>query len=440
MLRMLIVIAILWFFQKIAVSSGIIVTSLAIQGITAVSAFIIIVVFSDEIRSVFQGKNLRAVIWGVPGKVVYTPVEIIADSVFEMSKKHCGALIVFPKKEDIKDFIQNGIPWNGLISKEMILSIFWQNNPVHDGAVIIRGNQIEEAGVILPLSKRDDLPSYYGTRHRAAIGLAEMTDALVVVVSEERGIVIVAQGSHVHVMRKKEELEQKLLEYVGEPEKKRGTCLRKVIGPCIAALFSILFVTAIWFGITRGLSTLITLEIPLEYMNRDSAVEIIDTSVDSVRLHLSGSDILIKSVRPDQVRVKIDMSNVTAGYNAFSVANQDIVLPPGILLTKVEPEIVEMDIDVPITKELPVQVDWIGKLDKAYIIAEVSIYPEKVRLTGNSRILNDISTVYTEKISVEKIQESGRAILSLTPNPATLKIAPDSTDKITVEYIVKERH
>ncbi len=437
---MLIVIAILWFFHRIAFSSGIIVTSLAIKGIIAVGAFIVIVVFSDEIRSVFQGKNLRAILWGFPGKKIYTPVEIIADSVFEMSEKHCGALIVFPKKDDLKDFIQNGVPWNGLISKQMILSIFWQNNPVHDGAVVIRGDQIEEVGAILPLSKRKDLPFYYGTRHRAAAGLTEKTDTMVVLVSEERGSAIIAEGTDMNVVQTREALEQKLLKHVGESAKnRRGYLIKKIIGQCAAALFSVLFVTITWFVVARGLNTLITLEVPLEYMNRNPAMDILDTSADSVRLHLSGSDVLIKSIRPERIRVKIDMGKAAPGYNAFPVTDENITLPPGILLTKVDPEIIEIDVDVHITKELPVQVDWVGKADTSRILEHFKIYPEKVRLTGNSRILNDISTVYTEKISVGNIKQSGKITVSLALNPATLKTAPGSTNQVTVEYVVKER-
>ena len=85
----------------------------------------------------------------------------------------------------------------------MILSIFWRDNPVHDGAAIVQGNQVTNVGVILPLSYQKDLPSYYGTRHRAASSLAEATDALVVLVSEETGNVAAAKGSSLRVIARK---------------------------------------------------------------------------------------------------------------------------------------------------------------------------------------------------------------------------------------------
>jgi diadenylate cyclase len=178
--RVLVGIAFLWFFQRIAVSLGFIVTSWVLQGITAAGAILIIVIFRNEIRSVLQAKNLKAILWGFPLRAGQAPIEIIVDTVYELARRHCGALLIFPGKEDFEDVVQSGIPWRGLISREMLLSIFWQDNPVHDGAAIIQGNRVEEVGVLLPLSQRKDFPSYYGTRHRAAAGLAETTDSLVI--------------------------------------------------------------------------------------------------------------------------------------------------------------------------------------------------------------------------------------------------------------------
>ncbi len=181
--RILIGMTILWFFQRTAVFLGLIVTSWVVQGVAAVAALIIIVVFRNEIRSVLQARNLKSILWGFSSKTVTTTIEIMVESVYEMGLHRTGALLVFPGKDDLEEEVQRGISWKGVVSKEMIMSIFWPGNPVHDGAAILEGNQIREVGAILPLSHRDDLPSYYGTRHRAALGLAESSDALVIVVS-----------------------------------------------------------------------------------------------------------------------------------------------------------------------------------------------------------------------------------------------------------------
>jgi len=140
--RILIGMAVLWFFQGIAISVGLIVTSWVFRGITAVAALIIIVVFRNEIRNVLQARNFRSLFWGWPKKFIATPIETIVESVFELAKNKTGALIVFPGKDSVGDFIQEGIPWRGAITKEMIMTVFWPDNPVHDGAAIVQGKRI----------------------------------------------------------------------------------------------------------------------------------------------------------------------------------------------------------------------------------------------------------------------------------------------------------
>ncbi|MGD9372950.1 MAG: DisA protein, partial [Desulfobacterales bacterium] len=101
--RVLIGITILWFLQQIAVSLGLIVTSWVIQGIVALAAFIIIVIFRTEIRTVLQARNLKSIFWGVSSKTVITAIETVVQSVHEMADRKCGALIVIPGKEDLEE-------------------------------------------------------------------------------------------------------------------------------------------------------------------------------------------------------------------------------------------------------------------------------------------------------------------------------------------------
>ena len=152
--RVIVGIGFLWIFQRIAGYMGLIVTTWAMQGIIAFAAIIIIIVFRNEIRDVLQAKDIGAILWGVSHKMVQTPVQIITGSVYEMAKRRIGSLLVFPGKDVLEELVQSGIPWKGVLSKEMVLSIFWPDNPVHDGAAIIQGDRIVEVGTVLPLSRR----------------------------------------------------------------------------------------------------------------------------------------------------------------------------------------------------------------------------------------------------------------------------------------------
>ncbi len=437
--RVLIGMTVLWFLQRMAISLGLIVTSWVVQGIVAVGAIIIIVVFRNEIRRVLQAKNLKSILWGFSYKSAVTPIEIITDSVFEMAQRKCGALIVFPGKEDLSDVVQGGTPWKGLITKEMITSIFWPDNPVHDGAAVVQGDQIRVVGAILPLSDREDLPSHYGTRHRAALGLAETTDALVIVVSEERGDILVAKGNRLREIKQKRTLEQNTQEHVGISAVKKGALKKERLEITAAALLSFVFITGIWFSVSRGPDTLVSLDIPIDYTNRNPGTEIVDTSVTSVSLVLSGSGALVKSITPDQVAVRLDLSKSVIGPNSYSITTENISLPPGIILREATPNVIEFLIDETIKKELPVQIDWAGKLPEQLILVDSVSDPETVEVVGGKRILAKVVTIYTEKVVLDNLRGKGEITANLAFNPASLTIAPGSKDKVTIQYLIRSR-
>lgn len=126
----------------------------------------------------------------------------VIDSVTEaaevMSKNRIGALIVFERSTGLDDYIDTGIRIEGIVSKEFLGNIFIVNTPLHDGAVIIRDNRVMAAGCLLPLTRDRSLSSELGTRHRAAIGISEMADCVVVVVSEETGTISYTYGGHIY--------------------------------------------------------------------------------------------------------------------------------------------------------------------------------------------------------------------------------------------------
>jgi hypothetical protein len=346
---------------------------------------------------------------------------------------------VFPGKEDLSDAVRGGTPWKGLITKEMITSIFWPDNPVHDGAAIVQGDQISIVGTILPLSDRGDLPSYYGTRHRAALGLAEATDALVIVVSEERGDVLVAKGNSLREIRRKQTLEKNLQEHLGTAAVKKEVARKERLEIAAAALLSMMFITGIWFSVSRGQDTLVSLDIPVDYTNRADGTEIVDTSVKSVSLVLSGSGALVKSVTPDQVNVRLDISNAVIGQNAFAITPEDVSLPPGIVLREVTPPVIDVIMDETIRKQLPVQIDWAGKLSSDLILLDFTMAPETIEIMGGRRILEKLTTIYTEKVPLDNLNGKGEITAKLALNPAAIKIAPGSKDKVTIQYLIRKR-
>jgi diadenylate cyclase len=128
----------------------------------------------------------------VRSKISETLDEII-DAIRDLSSNHTGALIVFPKSQNVQMTIDTGIPIQAMISKELIMSVFNIKSPLHDGAVIIDNQQILAARCVLPLSNMSKYHGHnLGTRHRAALGLSEQSDAVILIVSEETGWISIA--------------------------------------------------------------------------------------------------------------------------------------------------------------------------------------------------------------------------------------------------------
>ncbi len=143
-------------------------------------------------------------------------VSPVVDAAKSLSSSNTGALVVFSKSSQLKFYAESGDPIDARVSKRLLLSIFNKYSPLHDGAVIIYKGRIEAARCILPVSENDNLPAQYGLRHRAALGMSETTDSLVLVVSEETGeISLVRSGKFFHNLSSPD-LRKKITEYLYE--------------------------------------------------------------------------------------------------------------------------------------------------------------------------------------------------------------------------------
>jgi diadenylate cyclase len=437
-LRVLMGIGVLLIFQVIALKVGLIVTSYAVQGFTAVAAIIIIVIFRNEIRTVLQAKNIRALLWETRHHDMETPVDIITEAIFEMAKKGTGAIMVIPGKEDINDSVHSGIRWDGSISKEMIQSIFWHENPVHDGAAIIQGSRIMQVGAVLPLSHRKDLPSYYGMRHRAATGLSENTDAMIIVSSEERKNVALAKSGDIFTVHTEEELSGRIKKHLGIVDEKTTGYRKEKMKLVTAAVISLMLITGIWLNFTRGVDTIITLEVPVEYTGSRQDMILLDASVKTVSLSLNGSGALLKNLTPGNIKVTIDLSNLEVGKHPCYISSDNITLPPGIFLRNTNPSSIDVVLDKYSKKNVPVQVDWKGRKAEDILISSVSFKPEIAILSGPSLLLDEIFTVYTDKVPLENITENGMMLVNLDLDNK-IKIENVSNGKFTMQYIVTSR-
>jgi diadenylate cyclase len=155
------------------------------------------IVFQPELRKIFmrlgQGEWFR-----VNAKPKLSQLEAVLNAAEVLSGLKRGALIVFPRQVGIKNIIDTGTRLNADLSSSLIVTVFGHDTPLHDGAMIVQGGKIVAAGCFLPLSEQQDIRRSFGTRHRAALGLSEETDSIILIVSEETGAISLANDSKLY--------------------------------------------------------------------------------------------------------------------------------------------------------------------------------------------------------------------------------------------------
>ncbi len=185
----------------------------------------IAIVFQPELRKIFTQIGSRE--WFRVGtRANARPgaprVDIMLSAVQQLSSRRRGALIVIPRRVGIRNIVQTGTRLDAEVSINLINTIFFEGTTLHDGAMVVEGNRIVAAGCFLPLSEREDVESAFGARHRAALGMVEETDAVVLVVSEENGAVSLARDGDIRYNISVAEIEAELKELLGVEDRERG--------------------------------------------------------------------------------------------------------------------------------------------------------------------------------------------------------------------------
>ena len=171
----------------------------------------LIIVFAPEIRQALflVGRNplVRRFVTSAPRAKITAEV---VGAIDEMSRARVGSLIAFARSTGLRNYVESGTRLQADVERDLLVSVFWPNSPLHDGAVIIQGQKVEAARCILPVSDARELDPHLGLRHRAAVGLTERTDAFVIVTSEETGRISVAEGGRLEVGLSLGEVEARL--------------------------------------------------------------------------------------------------------------------------------------------------------------------------------------------------------------------------------------
>ena len=193
-----------------------------LNNLVNVGLIAVVIIFQPELRRLLENLGRNKLISNFSGIDLEEAEEItveIREALLSMSKSRTGALIVFERETSLTDIIETGTLIQAGISREMIGNIFYEGAPLHDGALIVRGDKLWAAGCVLPLTEDKKLSKELGTRHRAGIGITENSDALVFIVSEETGIISKAEDGKLERMLTASRIDELLKSIYIAPEK-----------------------------------------------------------------------------------------------------------------------------------------------------------------------------------------------------------------------------
>lgn len=191
-----------------------------LQSLSYIAILAIIIVFQDDMRSGLEHLGRQKVFSKLLPDIKLTKViskesiQEIAEAAFSMSEVKTGALIVIEQNVTLEEYERTGIIINGEITKQLLINIFEKNTPLHDGAVLIVGDVVKAATCYLPLSHNHSISKELGTRHRAGLGISEISDSITVIVSEETGNVSVCHTGKLNKMRDERELLKELMDLI----------------------------------------------------------------------------------------------------------------------------------------------------------------------------------------------------------------------------------
>ncbi|MBV6343742.1 diadenylate cyclase CdaA, partial [Candidatus Magnetobacterium casense] len=180
----------------------------------------VVILFQPEIRQALAHMGKASFFTLTSAEEIKSLDEIVKAAV-SLSARRIGALIVLERETTLKDYIEIGTLMDARITRELLLSVFHPTSPIHDGAVVIKGNKIVAAGCFLPISFRPDIDKMLGTRHRAGLAITEETDAIVLIVSEETGDISIANAGEMEKKLDMVQIREKLTDIFTEAGKKK---------------------------------------------------------------------------------------------------------------------------------------------------------------------------------------------------------------------------
>jgi uncharacterized protein (TIGR00159 family) len=387
---------------------GLFMTSWILQELGTVVFVVIIVIFQVEIRQALYRFSLLRNFFGRQGNLQQLDLMDISTTLFSLAADRTGALVVFQRREPIDEYLHHGVSLDSMASGQLIATIFMNGTPLHDGAVLIKDGRIAQASCHLPLSLNSDLPRHFGTRHRAGIGLAERSDAVVVMVSEERGEVTLAVSGEIDKIDSPEALSARLtgLLSAASPIVEKETVKDRLLRNFWPKVVTVGIVLVCWLVIAVKQGGVVSVTVPIKFHNLPDDVVLLKSVPEDVEVQLNVFSNLIPSPRQLDIVADINLAKLREGTSMLPIRTEDFKLPLGVVVTSVKPSSVRIHADRKIRRELRVKTRMFGRFAGNSRVRRITVEPETVTVEGPASVVNRLEAVETEPLDLAGVRRN----------------------------------
>ena len=411
-------------------------TTVILQGFFGILAFALVVIFQEDLRRFLE----RLALWGRLRKPWREPVaheetaEILALTAASLARNHIGALIVLTGSDPLDRHLSGGTRLNGLLSQPLLESLFDPHSAGHDGAVIVDGSRVVRFGCHLPLSTGPGKNQPMGLRHTAALGLAERSDAVCIVVSEERGTISLARGEQLQVLPHAAALKSALSAFYAARMPVRSAhpfWQRLKTNPREKAI-AILLACVLWlvFGYQRD-SVRRDFLVPVEYVNVAADWIVENPKIPEATIMVMGPSQAFQFLDVGSLKISLDLSRLREGRQEIPLTRNMVRVPANLTVLDIKPNRLALSASRLVPVSVPVRVTTEHLPPPGYAVERITVSPQAVTILIPSKRRADRIAIRTAPVNLQRLRETRTVEVKLAP-PPDVQLAPDTAATVRV--------
>ncbi len=380
-------------------------TTVVLQGFFTILLFVLVVIFQEDLRRFFE----RLAMLGRFRKRVFAvaafneSAEIIAHTAADLAHKRIGALIVIQGKDPLDRHLTGGNNLDGLLSQSLLESIFDPHSIGHDGAILVDGNRVMRFGCHLPLSANAAQHGKLGLRHTAALGLSERSDALCIVVSEERGSISLAKGERIHEMANASALRIELEAFFEKraPLARPRPILRWLKENPREKAIAIVLACVLWivFGYQRE-TIRRDFVVPIQYLNHPVEWVLEEPKIMEAKVTLTGAGQAFQLLHPDSLKISIDLKHLRPGAQEIDLKREMVKVPSNLSVVGIAPERISVIASRLLPLTVPIEVLTESSPPQGLAVQNITVTPAEVKVLIPRRLRGKRIRILTEPLDL----------------------------------------